>query len=210
VPNVFAAPEVDLPRSARGKRTRAALLAAARRVFERDGLSDARIIDIADEAGVAHGSFYTHFSSKEEAFAAVMAELQEEMLHPGPRETVDSADPVAAIEAANRAYLTSYRRNAALMAQLEQAALSNEDFRQVRIKRSQAFAHRNANGIRRLQAQGLADPNLDPLATAQALAAMVSGMARSVFVYGQRMAFEDLVQLTTRLYANALRIPGRD
>jgi AcrR family transcriptional regulator len=209
VPNVFAAPETDLPRSARGKRTRAALLVAARRMFERDGLVEARVIDIADEAGVAHGSFYTHFASKEEAFAAVMAQLQEEMLHPGPRESVDSQDPVAAIEAANRAYLTSYRRNARLMAQLEQAALSNEDFREVRIKRSRAFAQRNANGIRRLQAQGLADPDLDPWAAAQALAGMVSNMARSVFVYGQRMPFEDLVQLTTRLYANALRIPVR-
>jgi AcrR family transcriptional regulator len=210
VANVFAAPEAELPRSARGKRTRASLLAAARRVFERDGLAEARIIDIADEAGVAHGSFYTHFSSKEEAFAAVMAELQEEMLHPGPREGVDADDPIAAIEAANRAYLTSYRQNARLMAQLEQVALSNEDFRQVRIKRSRAFAERNANGIKRLQDQGLADPELDPWAAAQAVAGMVSSMARLVFVYEQPMPFEELVQLTTRLYANALRIPVRD
>jgi AcrR family transcriptional regulator len=186
------------------------LLAAARRVFERDGLAEARIIDIADEAGVAHGSFYTHFNSKEEAFAAVMAELQEEMLHPGPRESVASDDPIAAIEAANRAYLTSYQRNARLMAQLEQVALVNQDFRQVRVARSRAFTERNANGIRRLQARGLADPDVDPWAAAQALSAMVSGMARFVFVYGEPMPFEELVQLTTRLYANALRIPGRD
>jgi len=47
------------PASARGTRTREALVRAARRVFERHGFLDARITDIAAEAGVASGSFYT-------------------------------------------------------------------------------------------------------------------------------------------------------
>src|SRR5690242_16840281 len=50
----------------RGQRTRAALIAAARTVFERDGFINARITDIAETAGTAHGSFYSYFTSKEE------------------------------------------------------------------------------------------------------------------------------------------------
>src|SRR5215469_3675515 len=72
------------PLRADAARNRRALLAAARRVFERDGFVTARITDIADEAGLAHGSFYSHFRSKEDALAAVLAEVGEEMLHPGP------------------------------------------------------------------------------------------------------------------------------
>ena len=72
------------PRRADAERNRAALVGAARRVFERDGYVRARITDIADEAGVAHGSFYSHFDGKPAVFAAVMAEVEEEMLHPGP------------------------------------------------------------------------------------------------------------------------------
>ena len=49
------------PRSARGERTRAALVAATRRVVERDGYLDARVADIAREADVATGSLYTWF-----------------------------------------------------------------------------------------------------------------------------------------------------
>lgn len=64
------------PRSRRGTRTRAALVAAARSVFERDGYLASRVTDIADEARVAHGTFYTYFDSKAEVFAAVLHELQ--------------------------------------------------------------------------------------------------------------------------------------
>src|SRR5919108_2822994 len=93
------------PRTARGARTRAALVKAARTVFERDGYLNARLTDITAEADVATGSFYTYFTNKEEIFAAVLAEAQEEMLHPHVRAMTDSDDPVALIEAANRAYL---------------------------------------------------------------------------------------------------------
>ena len=44
------------PRTERGRRTRAALLAAARTAFEERGFDDCRMNDIADAAGVSHGT----------------------------------------------------------------------------------------------------------------------------------------------------------
>ena len=125
------------PASARGTRTREALIRAAREVFERDGFLDARITDITAQAGVAAGSFYTYFTSKEDVFAAVIDDVNEEMLHPRltPVAT-DREDPVAVIEAANRAYLLAYRRNARLMALMEQVAQIDEDFRRLRLRRA--------------------------------------------------------------------------
>jgi AcrR family transcriptional regulator len=191
-------------RPARGTRTRDALVAGARAVFERDGFLDARIADIAAEAGVATGSFYTHFESKEDAFKAVVAEMHEETLHPRLDVHHGTDDPVAVIEAAHRAYLLAYRRNARLMALLEQAALINDDFRKLRVDRAQAMAQRNAKAIKRLQEQGLADPSLDPLSTAHALNAMVSRSANLVYVHGEKIGFEKLLATLTRLWANAL------
>ena len=53
--------EVDdaAPRMTKGQRTRRRLLESARTVFERQGYYDARVVDIATEAGVGHGTFYT-------------------------------------------------------------------------------------------------------------------------------------------------------
>jgi AcrR family transcriptional regulator len=193
-------------RTRRGIRTHDALVAAARRIFERDGYLDARIVDIAAEAGVATGSFYTHFASKEDVFAAVLTELQDEMLHAGV--SGDSRKELRrGVENANRAYLESYRRNAALMAAMEQAAAVDRRFLQLRLERSQAFIERSATAITRLQEAGLADPELDPAVTARALSAMVSRMAYVTFAADQPVPFETLVKTLTRLWTNALRMP---
>src|SRR5262249_20101560 len=99
------------PATPRGARTRAALISAARTVFERDGYLDSRLADIAKEAQCAIGSFYTYFANKEEIFAAVLEQAQEDMMHPGMGRVSNADDPYAVLEASNRAYLEAYRRN---------------------------------------------------------------------------------------------------
>ncbi len=50
------------------------ILAAAVRVFARDGYHTSRVGDIAEEAGVAHGLLYHYFPSKAEVLATVFRE----------------------------------------------------------------------------------------------------------------------------------------
>jgi AcrR family transcriptional regulator len=196
------------PPTRRGIETRAALLAAARAVFERDGFLAARIADITATADVASGTFYTYFEDKHEIFAAVLGEAEEEMLHPDLGE-VPRDDPRATIEAANRAYLLSYRKNAKLMAAINQVATIDARQRELTRKRSEAFIKRNAASIRRLQKEGLADPEIDPHLASRALSGMVSRMAYDTFVLGQRASLEALVATLTALWANALKIEPR-
>jgi len=100
------------PATERGLRTRAALVAAARKVFERDGYLNARLIDITQAAKCSAGTFYTYFSGKEEVFAAVLEAAQEDMLHPGMPHVAGDDDPAAVIEASNRAYLKATNETA--------------------------------------------------------------------------------------------------
>jgi AcrR family transcriptional regulator len=65
------------PVTARGERTRSALVAAARRVFERDGFQESRLTDITAEANCSTGTFYTYFQSKEEILDAVFSEAHQ-------------------------------------------------------------------------------------------------------------------------------------
>ncbi|MFE9017905.1 TetR/AcrR family transcriptional regulator [Streptomyces sp. NPDC007808] len=202
------------PATQRGARTRAALVKAARKVFERDGYLDARLTDITKEARCAAGSFYTYFTNKEEVLAAVLLEAQEDMMHPGMARVEDADDPYAVLEAGNRAYLQAYRRNAKLMALLEQVAQVEPEFRRFRSRRADAFVRRNARGIADLQARGVADREVDPMLASRALSGMVSVMAYNAFVLGEPLGegtpvdFEELVSTVTRLWANALRFPG--
>ncbi|GAB2655224.1 TetR/AcrR family transcriptional regulator [Gordonia jinhuaensis] len=203
--------EKALPVTARGERTRAALISAARTVFERDGFSDARLTDITAEAKCSTGTFYTYFDSKEEILDAVLAQAHEDMLHPGyPHVDPElEADPVAVLAAANRAYFEAYRRNAKLRLVLEQVSANFPEFREKRRQRGHMFSARNARHIKELQDQGLADRDLDPTAAAGALSGMVSRMAYEAFALGgdsedPTAEMDALVFTATRLWANAL------
>jgi AcrR family transcriptional regulator len=59
---------------------RDAILAAAQECFWRSGIRRTAIEDIADEAGLAKGTIYLYFESKEELFAALAAQLCEQSL----------------------------------------------------------------------------------------------------------------------------------
>ena len=68
------------PLTGRGHARRAALLDAARRVFEERGFLETRVADIAAEAKVAQGTFYTYFDSKDAIFQAVAARVAGDMI----------------------------------------------------------------------------------------------------------------------------------
>lgn len=59
----------------RGRRTRRRLLDAAEAVFAEYGYHDASIVRIVERAGVAQGTFYIYFRSKQEIFEELVADL---------------------------------------------------------------------------------------------------------------------------------------
>ena len=65
--------------SRRSVETRAKLLAAARRLFSRDGYHAVRPQDVAREAGVAQGTFYQYFDDKLACFLAFCESIDAEM-----------------------------------------------------------------------------------------------------------------------------------
>lgn len=199
----------EMPTTARGIRTRQALVAAARRVFERDGFINSRLTDITAEAACSIGTFYTYFDSKEEIFTAVMQAAADDMLHPGLPHVDDDPSNVAQImRASNRAYVEAYKRNARLNLLLEQVATIDPEFRKLRLARGAAFAERNARWISRLQDEGYADPTLDPFMTARALSPILGRMAYHAFALEEPGLDEDaIVETATQVWLNALGIP---
>lgn len=74
------------PRTARGERTLRKILDAARDEFGEHGFSDSSIVGITQRAGVALGTFYTYFESKELLFQALVRDLSNQV-----KETVGPA-----------------------------------------------------------------------------------------------------------------------
>jgi AcrR family transcriptional regulator len=202
------------PLTPRGRATRAALIRAARYIFERDGFLEARITDITAAAKAATGSFYSYFTSKEQIFEAVIDKVsEEEGLHPPSMAflpEVAGDELVAAVAAHHREWLRHYARNARLMSVMEEVTNINDAFRRHRTRAAQPFMSANAEAVRALQAAGRADAALDPLQTARSLSTMVSRSAFVAFVLEEEgeEALDVLVATLTRLWINALAIPA--
>lgn len=192
------------PRSAKGRRTRARLLEAGKAVFERDGFLQARISDIAAEAKVSHGSFYHYFDSKESLFREIAEEVEVRLVSMDDIPHNPDDGPVDRIRAANRAYLTAYKKEARIMRVIEEVSRYNDDVRLVRAKRDDYLAARLESAIRRLQAEGLADRRIDERYAATALGGMVAKFAEMMFIGGARFELDEAVEQLTILWANAL------
>lgn len=207
-------PDPSLPTTERGRRMRARLLAAAREVFERDGFLDARVTDISAAAGAAHGSFYTYFGSKTEAFRALVAGTMDELydsLGAGADGTCReghardrSSTAVARIDRANRRFVAMYRQNTALMALFEQVTTFDPEVRALRQAARERMVGRVQHSIEQLQSDGLVDAGLDAEYSAHALVAMVNGLVHYWLVLGADFEEERLVGTMTSLWARSL------
>ena len=184
-------------------------------MFEDVGFLEARISDIAEKAGLSHGSFYHYFESKEQVFREV-AEAQEDSLTTRG-DTSDAADTPPAselerIRRANRLYLERYRDNGKIMGVIEEVSRYDIPVREARIRRQKHFADRAEAAVRRLQEDGKADPDIDPEIAAVALGSMIGRFAELWLVddWGD-YDFDHAVDQVTRLWANAigLKEPAR-
>lgn len=78
--------EAKTPRTERGRKTLRAILDAAAVEFGEKGFHDGSISGITSRAGVALGSFYTYFDSKDEVFRALVRDMSAQVRdHVGPR-----------------------------------------------------------------------------------------------------------------------------
>jgi AcrR family transcriptional regulator len=203
-----AMPSTSSPVTARGARTRAALVKAARSLFERNGYLETNVGDIARRAGVAHGTFYTYFNSKEEIFSEVVEALQADLARIASDEpNLEDGSIAARIERANRGYIRAYETNARMIAVLEQVATFNPRLAQMRRAVRKFWNQRSSEAIRRWQERGIVDKAIDPDYAASALGAMIDRSAYVWIVLGEPYEFETAVVQLTRLYCNALGVP---
>lgn len=158
--------------TARGVRSRAALLAAARRLFGSKGYANTKIADITQEAGRALGTFYTYFSNKEEILEQFAEDFKAEIDLRVTELDLTSGESYCVIRDLCAVYWHSCRNHSAELASIFQASMLDERFAE-RWRDIRADARVNiAAGIRAVRKAGKAE-NPEPEATASALGAML-------------------------------------
>lgn len=171
--------------SPRSRRNRQMLIDAARVVFDRDGFYDARIIDVAEEAGVGVGTFYRHFGSKAAILSAAIREIVDQIYDSGALQGAEPHDPHSRIEAANRNFFELYEKNSGLLSLLEQLSPRDPEFREIYLDLRARSVSRLSRALKRWQDEDLVDPSLSTTTVAGSLIAMTNAHAHLWFNLGE-------------------------
>lgn len=171
-------------RAQKALETAQALKEAGRRVFSRRGFLDAKVADIAAEAGRSVGSFYKHFTGKEELLRALLVEWTEQAgQHLQDDPVGDDLSEPAALRARVAAYVTVYREHLPEIRALGEAAITDRAFaEQVAATRHEQLTTMRAL-LTRLHDRGFELAG-DPAVVASAFNALLEGFC-SLWIGGR-------------------------
>src|ERR1700688_638288 len=116
----------------RTRATRRKLLAAADRIFARDGFEAARLEDIAAGAGYTRGAFYAHFEGKEEIFFALLEQWV--------RQRIDSVTAAVRKQKSPQQKLAALRKYYAEIAKDRRLVLNSLEFKLFALRHPEAHA----------------------------------------------------------------------
>lgn len=124
------ASEGKAPRTERGRKTLRAILDAAAAEFGENGFHEASISAITRRAGVALGSFYTYFDSKDAVFRALVQDMSGQVRdHVTPR-LQDARDALDAERAGLEAFLEFVRAHKEVYRIIDESEfVDNEGYR---------------------------------------------------------------------------------
>jgi AcrR family transcriptional regulator len=115
------------PRTERGRRTVRKLLEAAAQEFGERGFHEAAITGITSRAGVALGTFYTYFESKEELFRALVRDMSHAVRQHVAEAVRGAGDRIAAERIGLAAFIAFTREHPELYRIIEEAQFVAED-----------------------------------------------------------------------------------
>lgn len=181
-------PELQ-PRTAKGHRSKQALLTASRSVFRDHGYANARVSDMAAAAGMSNGAFYRYFKDKRDVLMVLLKELSQDM-YDLSRADWQPSDPVQSVYETTVRYLILYRDNADLIRAEIEAAQSDEGVLSVWRDARDMFYQRIARSLRLGMEQGVVKSNVQPELAATLLGGMTEHYAYMVYVLQEHRTLE--------------------
>lgn len=154
------------------------LLAAAEKIFARDGFEAARLEDIAALAGYTRGAFYAHFKGKEEIFFALLEQWVRRRIAEVNEVLESHRDPAARLRALRKHYAqTATDRRLALLSLEFKLFAIRHPRAHARLRARQRPLRENAASIlRRMVKDAGADLAISGVAAATGLAALSNAL----------------------------------
>jgi AcrR family transcriptional regulator len=189
------------PRTERGRRTVRKLLEAAAREFGERGFHEAAITGITGRAGVALGTFYTYFESKEELFRALVRDMSHATRSHVAEAVAGAPDRLAAERRGLAAFIAFTRKHPELYRIVEEAQFVADD---VYREHYRSFVEGYRQGLAQASARGEIVEGPDEL-RAWALIGMSVFLGMRYAIWGKDMPPEAVADHAIDLVSEGLR-----
>ena len=189
------------PKTARGEATRKAILTAAERVIGEKGYNDASIGHITSEAGVAQGTFYIYFTTKEQVFSELVLEMGRLVRHTIAEATQGIGNRLEAEEAGLRAFLEFVQAHQDLYRIVQEALFVDPAAYEEYYK---TFAAGYRSGLVAAEAAGQISKG-DTETRAWALMGIARALGEQLVVFKSEKPISELVASAYDLIANGIK-----
>lgn len=182
---------------------RLSILAAARSAFAEKGYESTAVSDIVAAAGIAQGTFYLYFPSKQEVFFALADAFFEEMAGHVAHALEGSDDPVEGVRALTHSCFVAASQNADLVRLVFFGSDSASKAAQERFSEGNPVVE----AVRGMIQAGVAADQIeiaDPDVTARLLVGLVRSAVLEAYVLGDGSDAERLEAATAEMFARTL------
>ncbi|HJR58658.1 MAG TPA: TetR/AcrR family transcriptional regulator [Vicinamibacterales bacterium] len=189
---------------------RAAILEAATAIFAKRGFFGAQVADVARGAGIAAGTVYLYFRSKDEILTSIFDRTMQEAIEEGRAALADVEDPVERLRRIARMHLTRLGRdrNLAVVFQVElrQTTKFMEQFSATGLRDYLAVIQQT---IEDGQARGLFRKSLNPRTAAKVFFGALDEMATNWVLSRRRYALGGQADEVVDILVGGLGPAGR-
>lgn len=189
------------PKTKRGQARRAAILEAAETVIGSRGFSTASIAEITRQAGTALGTFYIYFSSKEEIFRELVAEMGVATRKAVGQAIAEAPDRLSAERTGLEAFLRFVAARPTLYRIVEEARFVDPDAYQSYFT---SFGDAYAQGLREAAAKGEVSAG-DAEVRAWALMGMAKALGDRYVLWNDAPEIDHIVEEAYALICNGLK-----
>ncbi len=185
--------------------TRERLLEAARAAFANRGYASTRVADIVALAGTSHGTFYTYFDDKRDAFLALADDAASAIYGAAvaPLAKAQQGGAREAIRARMVVFFRAYSEWWDVVRTWDHASAIHPEVDELRARIRSSIVEQLCHVLAQQREHGRVDPGLDPKIVAIALTAMLEEFASRWLALGRAVEATEINQLT-ELWAGAL------
>lgn len=165
----LVSPATGRPLTKRGEATRRRILEAAELVFSEHGYHEASIVKVTERAGVALGTFYLYFDSKQSVFEALAIDLNYRVRQSMSEAMIGAKSRIEAERGGFEGFFRFTAEHPALYRVVREAEFVSPAVMRLHYER---IVEGYTAGLAAAQREGDVDPKLDPEIAAWALMGM--------------------------------------